>query len=150
MDTGSKTGPGESGKMRVLPGNMNYRVTRAMVRILVVFMLVISLSLPVVENVSSIYCLDIGGTQYDAGQEWFEMCAHLTHSCPETDRCGTDSSGAAAQGSHDLCDMDIDAVGLPNWQADTVYPSSTLLVMEGDSLPPLEPAHSLYKPPKYA
>ncbi len=138
--------PGSGAKHTMPSRSRKSRAFRAMVRLLVLCMIAIGLSTPIVENVSNLYCLEVGGTHYDAGEEWFEMCTHLTHPL----HCsGTFGSTACRDGS-DSYDIDIDAAGLPNRQADIVFFVSSVVFLRGDTVPPSEPAPLLYRPPKYA
>lgn len=129
--------------------SMKQTISCYSIRILVAFMLMVSFTLPVVENLTATTDIDVGGTHYDAGQEWLGLYLSLTHTGSSGSAHGTaDSRDPQENPFFDSCDGDVDGEWLPITQAHRVYFTSARLFFEKDS--PRSPtlASSLYRPPR--
>jgi hypothetical protein len=111
-------------------------------------MLMISFILPVVENLSATTELDVGGTHYDAGEEWFGLCVSVTHNVP-TGSADKTRSEDSEECFFDSCDVGLDAEWLPVTQAHRVFFNSAPVFSESASPGSPAPVFSLYKPPKH-
>jgi hypothetical protein len=120
------------------------RVSRCAILPILVFMLVISLILPVLENLAANTDIDVGGTHYDAGEDWLELHVSFAHSGNAGRPAAEDSKGC----SLDSCDADMDGEWLPVNQIHRVFFDSTAIFCENKPHNSPPPVFSLYKPPK--